>query len=91
VNDFWIENIINMPYVIKTLDVMSYNLNEVVESINISMSEQIVPHDKAKDNIDRIYAKNEFLELVALYSYLNQGKVMKRIHIRISVSARTID
>ncbi|HDW3056838.1 TPA: type IV secretion system protein VirB4 [Bacillus cereus] len=91
VNDFWLEQIMNMPNVITTLDVMSDNRNEVVESINKSMSEQSVRHDTAKDNIDRIDAKNEFLELEALYTDLKQGEVMKRIHIRIYVSARTID
>ncbi|WP_257150629.1 VirB4 family type IV secretion system protein, partial [Bacillus toyonensis] len=77
--------------VITTLDVMSDDRKEVVESINKSMSEQSVRHDTAKDNIDRIDAKNEFLELEALYTDLKQGEVMKRIHIRIYVSARTID
>ncbi|HDR4863072.1 TPA: type IV secretion system protein VirB4 [Bacillus cereus] len=91
VNDFWLEQIMNMPNVITTLDVMSDNRNEVVESINKSMSEQSVRHDTAKDNIDRIDAKNEFLELEALYTDLKQGEVMKRIHIRIYVSARTLD
>ncbi|PHG57646.1 VirB4 family type IV secretion system protein [Bacillus toyonensis] len=91
VNDFWLEQIMNMPNVITTLDVMSDNRNEVVESINKSMSEQSVRHDTAKDNIDRIDAKNEFLELEALYTDLKQGEVMKRIHLRIYVSARTID
>ncbi|PEK99403.1 type IV secretion system protein VirB4 [Bacillus toyonensis] len=91
VNDFWLEQIMNMPNVITTLDVMSDDRKEVVESINKSMSEQSVRHDTAKDNIDRIDAKNEFLELEALYMDLKQGEVMKRIHIRIYVSARTID
>ncbi|PGB56982.1 VirB4 family type IV secretion system protein [Bacillus toyonensis] len=91
VNDFWLEQIMNMPNVITTLDVMSDDRKEVVESINKSMSEQSVRHDTAKDNIDRIDAKNEFLELEALYTDLKQGEVMKRIHIRIYVSARTID
>ncbi|MEW9579127.1 type IV secretion system protein VirB4 [Bacillus toyonensis] len=91
VNDFWLEQIMNMPNVITTLDVMSDDRKEVVESINKSMSEQSVRHDTAKDNIDRIDAKNEFLELEALYTDLKQGEIMKRIHIRIYVSARTID
>ncbi|MBE5107860.1 type IV secretion system protein VirB4 [Bacillus thuringiensis] len=91
VNDFWLEPIMNMPNVITTLDVMSDDRKEVVESINKSMSEQSVRHDTAKDNIDRIDAKNEFLELEALYTDLKQGEVMKRIHIRIYVSARTLD
>lgn len=91
VNDFWLEQIMNMPNVITTLDVMSDDRKEVVESINKSMSEQSVRHDTAKDNIDRIDAKNEFLELEALYTDLKQGEVMKRIHIRIYVSARTLD
>lgn len=91
VNDFWLEQIMNMPNVITTLDVMSDDRKEVVESINKSMSEQSVRHDTAKDNIDRIDAKNEFLELEALYTDLKQGEVMKRIHIRIYVSSRTLD
>ncbi|MEC2351368.1 type IV secretion system protein VirB4, partial [Bacillus toyonensis] len=51
VNDFWLEQIMNMPNVITTLDVMSDDRKEVVESINKSMSEQSVRHDTAKDNI----------------------------------------
>lgn len=60
VNDFWLEQIMNMPNVITTLDVMSDDRKEVVESINKSMSEQSVRHDTAKDNIDRIDAKMNF-------------------------------
>ncbi len=60
VNDFWLEQIMNMPNAITTLDVMSDDRKEVVESINKSMSEQSVRHDTAKDNIDRIDAKMNF-------------------------------
>ncbi|WP_242230092.1 VirB4 family type IV secretion system protein [Bacillus cereus group sp. BfR-BA-01329] len=91
VSDFWLERIMNMPNMITTLDVISDNRKEVVESINKSMSEQTVRHDTAKDNIDRIDARKQYQELEFLYNQIGEGEVMKRIHLRIYISEKTID
>lgn len=90
VNDYWLEKIINMPNVIAVMDSVSDNKKEVVDSINKGMSEQLVRHDSATDNIDRINAKNQYQELEHLYKELGEGEVMKRVHLRLFVSAKTI-
>lgn len=80
----------NMPNMITTLDVISDNRKEVVESINKSMSEQNVRHDTAKDNIDRIDARKQYQELEFLYNQIGEGEVMKRIHLRIYISEKRL-
>lgn len=90
VDDFWLETIMNIPNVITTLDIISDDKNEVVEAINKSMSEQSVRHDSAKENIDRIDAVQQFRELENLYEEITHGEVMKRVHLRIYVSGKTI-
>lgn len=87
---FWLEEIFNIPNVITTLDVVSDQRKEVVESINKSMAEQSVRHASAKENIDRIEAKHQFHELGELYQRIQDGEVMKRIHLRIYISGKTI-
>lgn len=90
VYDFWLESIMNMPHVIVTLDVVSDNRKAVVEAINKSMAEHSVRHATAKENIDRIEASQRFLELEELYHRITEGEVMKRVHLRIYISAKTL-
>jgi len=90
VNDFWLESIMNMQNVIVTLDVVSDNRKAVVEAINKSMAEHSVRHATAKENIDRIEASQRFLELEELYHRITEGEVMKRVHLRIYNSAKTL-
>ncbi|PGX93686.1 type IV secretion system protein VirB4 [Bacillus cereus] len=90
VNDFWLEPIMNMPNVITTLDIISDSRKVVVESINKSMAEQSVRHANAKDNIERIEAEQQFNELETLYQQVSKGEVLKRVHLRIYISARTM-
>jgi archaellum component FlaC len=90
VSDFWLEDIMNMPNVITTLDVISDNRKQVIDSINKSMAEQSVRHVTAKESIDRIEASQQYSELEELYQRITNGEVMKRIHLRIYVSGKTI-
>ncbi|SDZ40805.1 hypothetical protein SAMN04488156_12910 [Bacillus sp. 166amftsu] len=90
VNDFWLEPIMNMPNVITTLDIISDSRKVVVESINKSMAEQSVRHANAKDNVERIEAEQQFNELETLYQQVSKGEVLKRVHLRIYISARTM-
>ncbi|WP_018395852.1 hypothetical protein [Bacillus sp. 37MA] len=91
VSDFWLEEIMNMPNVITTLDVISENRKRVIESINKSMAEQSVRHLNSKDSIDRIEATQQYRDLEEVYQRITSGEVMKRIHLRIYVSGKTID
>lgn len=90
VNDFWQEPIMNMPNVITTLDIISDSRKVVIESINKSMAEQSVRHANAKENIERIEAEQQFNELEQLYQQVSKGEVLKRVHLRIYISARTM-
>lgn len=90
VNDFWLEPIMNMPNVITTLDIISDSRKVVIESINKSMAEQSVRHANAKENIERIEAEQQFKELEQLYQQVSKGEVLKRVHLRIYISARTM-
>lgn len=91
VSDLWLEPIVNMPNVVATIDISTPNRKEIVESINKSMAEQNVRHETAKDNIDRIDARESYTELSDMYDAITQGEVMKRVHLRLYVSAKTID
>lgn len=90
VNDFWLEPILNMPNVITTLDVVSDDRKQVIDSINKNMSEQNARHLHAKESIDRLDAENLFHEMRELYRQIVNGEVMKRIHLRIYLAAKTI-
>lgn len=90
VNDFWLESIMNMPNVITTLDIVSETRKKVIDSINKSMAEQSVRHATAKENIDRIEAGQQYGELEELYQNITRGEVMKRVHLRIYISGKTI-
>ncbi|SFD59917.1 type IV secretion system protein VirB4 [Bacillus sp. UNCCL81] len=91
VSDMWLEPILNMPNVVATIDISTPNRKEIVDSINKSMAEQNVRHATAKDNIDRIDARESFQELSEMYDAITQGEVMKRIHLRLYISAKTLD
>ncbi|MGR6342400.1 VirB4 family type IV secretion system protein [Priestia megaterium] len=90
VNDFWLEPIMNMPNVITTLDVVSDERKQVVEAINKNMSEQNARHVNAKENIDRMDAQEQYLDMKELYRQVTNGEVIKRIHLRIYIAEKTI-
>ncbi|WP_412762906.1 VirB4 family type IV secretion system protein [Priestia megaterium] len=90
VNDFWLEPIMNMPNAITTLDVVSDERKQVVEAINKNMSEQNARHVNAKENIDRMDAQEQYLDMKELYHQVTNGEVIKRIHLRIYIAEKTI-
>ncbi|MEH7371213.1 VirB4 family type IV secretion system protein [Priestia megaterium] len=90
VNDFWLEPIMNMPNAITTLDVVSDERKQVVEAINKNMSEQNARYVNAKENIDRMDAQEQYLDMKELYRQVTNGEVIKRIHLRIYIAEKTI-
>ncbi|WP_427127956.1 VirB4 family type IV secretion system protein (plasmid) [Priestia megaterium] len=90
VNDFWLEPIMNMQNAITTLDVVSDERKQVVEAINKNMSEQNARHVNAKENIDRMDAQEQYLDMKELYRQVTNGEVIKRIHLRIYIAEKTI-
>ena len=91
VNDFWLEPILNMANVICTIDIISANKNEVVETINRGLNEQSARFDEAKTKIERKDAEATYFELDQLYDEVKVGEVLKYMHIRLFVKAKTID
>ncbi|MFF2444387.1 VirB4 family type IV secretion system protein [Priestia megaterium] len=90
VNDFWLEPIMNMPNAITTLDVVSDERKQVVEAINKNMSEQNARHVNAKENIDRMDAQEQYLDMKELYRQVTNGEVIKRVHLRIYIAEKTV-
>lgn len=91
VNDFWLEPIMNMPNVICTLDAISPNKSELVESINRGMTEQSVRFDDAKSSVERKDAQRTYQELDELYDDVSVGEILKTVHLRLFVKATTLD
>lgn len=91
VNDFWLEPILNMPNVIPTVDYTSAKKTEVVETINRGLNEQSARFDEAKSSIERKDAQATYFELDELYDQVKVGEVLKYMHIRLFVKAKTID
>lgn len=78
----------NMPNAITTLDVVSDERKQVVEAINKNMSEQNARHVNAKENIDRMDAQEQYLDMKELYRQVTNGEVIKRIHLRIYIAEK---
>lgn len=91
VNDFWLEPIVNMPNVICTIDNVSANKSEVIETINRGLSEQSARFDEAKTSVDRKDAQRSYMELDQLYDEVTVGEVVKNVHMRLFVKAKTLD
>lgn len=91
VYDYWLEPILNMPGVLTTLDIGTADKREIIQTINKSMAEQNTRFENAKDNIDRIDARETYKELNELYEQITQGETMKYLHLRLYVKAKTLD
>lgn len=90
VGEFWLEQIMNIPNVVASLDVSTPNRKKVIENINKSMAEQKVRSENAKETSDLLDATNSYQELEDMYEEIRQGEVMKRIILRLFVSSKTI-
>ncbi len=63
----------------------------MIRTINKSMAEQNTRYENAKDNVDRIDARETYKELNELYEQITQGETMKYLHLRLYVKAKTLD
>lgn len=90
VNDFWLERILNLPYVISTLDVSTEDKEIVFNSLKKSLGEQKSRIYSEKDEMSKDEAIESYQEMKDLASTLRRdGEVVKKIHLRLFVSART--
>ncbi len=91
VSDFWLEQIMNMPNVVASLDISTPDRKEMITNINKSMAEAKTRGNQAKDTSDLIDANESYEELKEVYNEVRQGEVLKRIILRLFVYAKTID
>lgn len=91
VTDFWLEQLMSIENAIVTIDIATASKRQIIEDINKSMAEQDTRFVNAKDNVDRINARDSYLELDELYNQITKGEVMKRVHLRAYVKGKTLE
>ncbi len=91
VTDFWLEQLMSIENAIITIDISTANKRQIIEEINKSMAEQDTRFVNAKDNVDRINARDSYIELDELYNQITKGEIMKRVHLRAYVKGKTLE
>lgn len=87
---YWLAQICNIPNTIATIDVTTVDTNEVKRNINRSMEEQDLRYQMTEHPAEKYEAKQRYAELNALLDELSRLKeIMKQVHIRIYVAAKT--
>lgn len=91
VNEMWLEKIMTMRDVIAVQDIATMERDETVTSINKSMVEQEMRYANAKHRSEAMDAEKNYKELKGLYQTISQmGEVVKLVHIRLFVHAKTL-
>lgn len=90
VYDFWLQDIINRPNVVVTIDIASAPMDQVRQDINSSLSEDLNRIYSDTEDVAKLDAQFSYQNLQELYNRIKQaGEVIKLVHTRIYVSART--
>ncbi|MBB6449852.1 hypothetical protein HNR44_001830 [Geomicrobium halophilum] len=88
--DFWLESIVNMENVITTIDVTSEDRHKVREGLNKGIDEQSSRMMTERESVSILEAHKNLDDLQDLYaSIYEEGEVIKRVHLRHYVNART--
>lgn len=88
----WLSQVININNVVALIDVSTEDSNEVRKNINKSMQEQSVRYTTATTHTEQQDAKQRYAELSRLYDETSiLQEIVKLIHIRLFVSARTLE
>lgn len=92
VENFWLEELTNLPNVVATVDISTENQSKILEKIERSITEQYTRIEDAATNIDRIKASAEVEKLQGLVDDITQHEeVIKLVTIRYYVSALTLE
>lgn len=87
---FWLYNLMNHDNVIVTVDIGTLPKDKALKSINRSLVEQKSRYRTDRDEIVKIEAQDSYQKLHNLANAVaNNGEVIKEIHSRIFVSAKT--
>lgn len=88
--NFWLESIVNMENVITTIDVGTEDRHQSREGLNKGIDEQSSRMMTEKESVNILEARNNMDDLQELYDAIyEEGEVIKRVHLRHYVSART--
>lgn len=86
----WLAELCNIDNTITVVDVSTIDTNEVKRNLSRSMEEQDLRYQMSDHPSDKTEAKMRYMELKTLLEELSQMKeVMKQIHTRIYVAAKT--
>ncbi|MDY2960018.1 MAG: hypothetical protein SOR72_04385 [Hornefia sp.] len=90
-NDFWLDNILNIDGTIATFDVYTRNVAEVKKNINKSLKEENSRLNTTTSYVERSDALKRRQDLEDILDELSHmGEVMKMIHYRIFVMGRNL-
>ena len=90
VDDHWLTKVCNIENVITTVDIHTEDLFTTKQNINRSLQEQEMRYNSANTFAERHDAEYQYRRMKKLYDELEtMDEVMKTIHIRIYISART--
>ncbi len=91
VNRFWLEPIMNFEGATTTLDTITEERKSVIKDINKSLSEQENRYENERHRVSQMEARHSYEELSELVEDISlHGEVMKRVHLRSFLSAKTI-
>ena len=90
VDDHWLTKVCNIDNVITTVDIHTEDLFVTKQNINRSLQEQEMRYQSASSFSERHDAEHQYRRMKNLYDELEtMDEVMKSIHIRIYISAKT--
>ena len=85
---FWLDNILNIPNTIGTVDIATENKSVVLKKIEKALAEQESRYNDSIKRIEKQNAKREYAILEALAEeVMNVGEVIKLIKMRIYVAS----
>lgn len=89
--DFWLDNIFNVPDTIATIDVNTRDISEVKKNINKSLKEEFSREHGAKDYMEVYDARQRQQELEnMLHELSSMGEMAKMLDFRIYVKGRNL-
>ncbi len=88
----WLSTVININNVVAVVDIGTDDMLQVKKNINKSMKEHSLRYSTSREATEKADAQHRYQENERLYQEISQlGEIVKLIHIRLFLSARTIE
>lgn len=89
---FWLMHLVENLHTINHISIATADKEQVIKSLNTSMSEYNDRSEKERTYTSRNAAVSEFRSLQTLGNEITQGgEIMKEVHLRLFISADTLD